>query len=841
MLHFIAHEGLCYTPQWLLQQPRQATRAMTRSSRFPIWPLVCRLYSASLYSTALFSASLVLGAAGALALAWWDWAYPGQIVAWWNREHVYSYYWRQLGWAAAVSALICLTLWLLSARARSAAAQVPAGHGLARAARPFVAAYLGLASLARYVLHPLGVQPGSSVWTYGLLMITSFVLALPLASLIRPATHAVHRAVVATGSPTRSGRCMRYILYGLVVLYVLAFGFLSVARHTSFRSHALDLGTMDQAMWNTAHGRLLERTPLYRPPAQGTRYESRLLDAKLELILVPLAALYRLWADPRLLLVIQTLALAAGVIPLYALIDEGCAQAQRSPGQDGTAGLAVVPLFIAAAYLLYLPLHYVNMADFHTSALMVLPLVAAWRSMTRRRWGSYYVWLGIALICRIDAAFAILMLGAVVAVSQKGQRRHGLYTLALAAAWLVVDFSLVVPVVQHVYGSGAGNLVARRFGMMGSSVGEALHTVLTRPGLVLSQLTGREKLQPVVELLAPLGFGPLISPLAFLPALPVLVINLLAQSVWQNSIHAHYMAPVIPFLWIALGEGLVSLTHRGRQRWAITLAVFVLINTFLVSLALSPFPPGKDFRLAEFYQPSSYVQNLRAVVALVPDGASLCAQSDLLPHLSQRRDVSLFPHCRLNEEEMPEYLVLDLDSTSSKSPLGYHAYYELVNAWLAQEDYGVIAQQGGALLLRHGASRRNLPAVLQALDAYGREFYRVDWLQARIPTRLRASELYRIPIRLRNTGSQCWQSPNQLPVRLAYRWWTADGALSGVDALRTDMPHHVDPGHAVSLRAWLLTPVEPGRYTLEWDLVREGDAWFSDMGGMVLRQAVTVE
>jgi hypothetical protein len=164
-----------------------------------------------------------------------------------------------------------------------------------------------------------------------------------------------------------------------------------------------------------------------------------------------------------------------------------------------------------------------------------------------------------------------------------------------------------------------------------------------------------------------------------------------------------------------------------------------------------------------------------------------------------------------------------------------------VNAWLAQEDYGVIAQRGGALLLRHGAPRRNLPAVLQALDAYGREFYRVDLLQARTPTRLRAGDLYRIPVRLRNMGSQCWQSPNQLPVRLAYRWRTADGALLAVDAWRTDMPHRVDPGHEVNLRAWLLTPVEPGQYTLEWDLVREGDAWFSDMGGMVLRQAVTVE
>jgi len=51
----------------------------------------------------------------------------------------------------------------------------------------------------------------------------------------------------------------------------------------------------------------------------------------------------------------------------------------------------------------------------------------------------------------------------------------------------------------------------------------------------------------------------------------------------------------------------------------------------------------------------------------------------------------------------------------------------------------------------------------------------------------------------------------------------------------------VAPGHEIRLRAWLLTPPQPGSYTLEWDLVREGDAWFKDREAETLRQMVTVE
>jgi hypothetical protein len=43
------------------------------------------------------------------------------------------------------------------------------------------------------------------------------------------------------------------------------------------------------------------------------------------------------------------------------------------------------------------------------------------------------------------------------------------------------------------------------------------------------------------------------------------------------------------------------------------------------------------------------------------------------------------------------------------------------------------------------------------------------------------------------------------------------------------------------MRAWVRTPTEPGRYILEWDMVREGDAWFGDKGAAMLRQVVSVQ
>jgi hypothetical protein len=426
--------------------------------------------------------------------------------------------------------------------------------------------------------------------------------------------------------------------------------------------------------------------------------------------------------------------------------------------------------------------------------------------------------------------------------------------------------------VRSLYGSGAGDLVLRRFGALGESPLDIVRSVLTRPLLVLSLLAQRDKLQALVDLFAPAGTLSLLGPWALVPALPVLLINLLAGSRWQQSVHAHYMAPVIPFVWIAAAEGIAALQRfaaaerdasttrqvtgrlgRLRRRlanwlkWAVQgtyLAAFSLLCSLLVSVVLSPYPPGIRFRLADYWpghgRPSAYRQAQRAIVAAVPENASLCAQVDLYPHLARRRDACLFPFCQLDDKQTTEYVILDLDASSVKSPLDYHAFYKTVTAWLSRPDYGVVAQQGGMLLLQQGAARETLPQVLDALDAYGRSFYRVTYIAVALPAELDRSDLYRVPVTLRNDGSQTWQSQGQLPVRLSYRWWTESGALLLENSLRTDLPQRVEPGHEVRLRAHLLTPGVPGRYVLEWDMVREGDAWFGDMGASMLRQEVTI-
>ena len=46
----------------------------------------------------------------------------------------------------------------------------------------------------------------------------------------------------------------------MVVAYFLTFATLTVLAHEAYRTTAFDLGSMDQAIWNTLHGRFFRAT-----------------------------------------------------------------------------------------------------------------------------------------------------------------------------------------------------------------------------------------------------------------------------------------------------------------------------------------------------------------------------------------------------------------------------------------------------------------------------------------------------------------------------------------------------------------------------------------------------
>jgi uncharacterized membrane protein len=174
--------------------------------------------------------------------------------------------------------------------------------------------------------------------------------------------------------PEPSDGVRRIVVWLLVALYGAFFSAFTIARHEAFDSGAFDLGFMDQAAWNTIRGNIMGVTI---EPWQALTH----LGYHFDPILIPVSLTYLIYSSPHSLLVVQSVGVALGALPVSWL-------ARRWLGSNAAA------IVFAAAYLLYPGLQAANVYDFHAFTLSAPLLVwCFWLVGTRQ-----LRWLALAMI-----------------------------------------------------------------------------------------------------------------------------------------------------------------------------------------------------------------------------------------------------------------------------------------------------------------------------------------------------------------------------------------------------------------------------------------------------------
>lgn len=98
-----------------------------------------------------------------------------------------------------------------------------------------------------------------------------------------------------------------------------------------------------------------------------------------------------------------------------------------------------------------------------------------------------------------------------------------------------------------------------------------------------------------------------------------------------------------------------------------------------------------------------------------------------------------------------------------------------------------------------------------------------------------------LTLRLKNKGSRDWKSEGPAPCFLSYHLHDEKGKTLRFDNPRTGLPGMIRPGGEVEVEVRVKAPLQAGNYILEFDLVREGVAWFKDSGSKTLFFPLLVE
>ena len=503
---------------------------------------------------------------------------------------------------------------------------------------------------------------------------------------------------------TKSARKRIYwlILLAMMSLYLVIFTELASAQHAALRTHRSDLGQIDQAIWNTSRGRFVEEI-------KQDFLSTRMTD-HVEPVFILAGSIFWLWDDVRALLLLQTLAVTLGAIPLFTL-------ARGKVGEPLALGFA-------AAYLLNPSLQSALLTEFHAIPLAVPFILWAFGAVEARRWRQFLIAALLVAAVKEEAALLAAGLGAwalwrtLIGEGQDNEggspRNRGAIiggvVMLTALIWFFAATFVIVPAHgEAVYGA-TQSVYFERYGVLGDSPLDIIRNILLHPGLVWSVASEPARMQYLLGLFAAFGFFSLLGLDVLLISLPVLLANLLSAYPAQYYGDFHYTAPLIPYFAVAAIYGAHRVLRFFRTtplRPALLLAallIWLLGWSGYVYVQMGRGPGGGDYEQVTI---SEHARLLDRFLDQIPDAAPVATTSALYPHLSHRRFIYQLPYGQVAQAPArpAEWALLDVTGDTDMAPGDVR---DLALGMLAG-DWGVEDAADGYLLLRRGAADKTIP------------------------------------------------------------------------------------------------------------------------------------
>lgn len=405
-------------------------------------------------------------------------------------------------------------------------------------------------------------------------------------------------------------------LWTAVAAFVLVFTIQAWSEQANFGTFGFDLGIYAQAVWLLAHGHLpfvtVRGLNIFALGGPG--------------VLALIAPLYMLWANPRLLLLLQVIAMAVPAVVIYRLAGRWL----RHP----LAGLV-----FALAYLAEPGMQWATMWQFHPQTLAAAFLILAVDAADRGHLRTFALWAVLAITCSQGVALIVLGLG--LLIWRSGQRSWGRWTvLAAAAAYVIIAFVLVPLAAAGASTTGINVVLQQNEGITSPGPLGALADLPALLARALSTAVSDHGIAYLLLVFGPLALLPLRAPKWLLPVAAPLIGNLGAVAVYQQSIRYQYLATSAPLLGVAAAAGLVAIVRTRPQALAPGLAVVLVIAGLFTWQAGDTFVSS-----SAALTPSSPLDAARAAaVSMIPPTASVSAQYEFVPHLANRTHLYEWPN-----------------------------------------------------------------------------------------------------------------------------------------------------------------------------------------------------
>lgn len=466
-----------------------------------------------------------------------------------------------------------------------------------------------------------------------------------------------------------------WLVFAAALVFFLLVSIWTACRVFSFSTPTYDFGIFAQMF----HSMRKTGLPITTVERDGALSHFAVHMSPIYYLLLPV---YMLVPTPATLQVLQAAVLASAVIPLWKLGKHH----RLTP---------LVRTLLCLTLLVYPAYAGGTSYDIHENAFLTPLILWLLYGIERKNVLLTAVFAALTLLVKEDAAVYVAVIALYLLLrALVGKRQR--WDLITGAALLVGSLLYFVLVTGYLAESGDGVMTYRYKNFMydgSASLVTVIKAVLLCPMKAIFECVDAEKLEFIALTLLPLAGLPLITRRyeRYILLIPYILVNLMSDYQYQHDIFFQYTygstACLIYLTLVNLADIRLEVTRF------IALGAALCIGAGCFGAQVLPKALRYPGYCAEY---GAYYDDLRAVLDVVPEGASVAATTYYTTYLSQR-DVLYDVRYASREHLLScEYIALGVtDKNSYKAYDGYENFVELLEA----EGYALEAEYEGRLAI----------------------------------------------------------------------------------------------------------------------------------------------
>lgn len=414
----------------------------------------------------------------------------------------------------------------------------------------------------------------------------------------------------------------KIILLFLFFFLFVIFSLVGIFRHYSFGSWGLDIGGMDNALWNLSHGNSFATSI-------DIQKDVNYLGVHFWPIMFLLSPLYSIWPNILILYFLNSFLLALAILPIYWIARKTlCSKV-----------FAFVFIFL---YFINRSTQSLVFSDFYTDVFFVPSVLFTFLFIEENR----DIWAGICfitmLLCKENSVFILAAFGCYL-ILHKRKFLFGAILILASFFWWTVITNYVMPFFLK-----SDGYWYTRWLPYGKTYQENISAVIRQPVLIFRLFLNSGTLTYYFKIFGPLGFLQFFSPAHYILLFVPIATQVIGGAVHKGMLDAtaHYQAHILPFLFIAAIFGTKWLlkficrkfSRFGYRRIALILILYLIGSSVLFS--------GKSYghRISKYINSISEYKYpmIASYLSKIPEDASVIATPSLAPHLSHRKRIYLW-------------------------------------------------------------------------------------------------------------------------------------------------------------------------------------------------------